>query len=227
MRIALSCLLIAAVLASCAGTDIGGVAVMGVRSSVSETDIREAIAAGTDFGGQWGSSGHFRVAVVQVINHNEMRLYQEPHGQSWVTVTRKGGKWKYGGLALIVLEGLTRGWSRPRTVACPALCLWSPLEIRAVAHLVLVRPMRALLITILFGALAASAAADTWSVPTTRIVQSQDGNVAVRIDPNTKPAERRATANDDYAVGRTDQVVFIRPRGDTAQPREPSHRRRH
>jgi WD40 repeat protein len=54
--------------------------------------------------------------------------------------------------------------------------------------------MRALLITVLSGALAVSAAADTWSVPTTRIVQSQDGNVAVRIVPNTNPGKDHVTA---------------------------------
>jgi hypothetical protein len=54
--------------------------------------------------------------------------------------------------------------------------------------------MRALLITVLSGVLTASAGADTWPSPTTRIVQSQDGNVAVRIDPNTKPDEGRVSA---------------------------------
>jgi hypothetical protein len=55
--------------------------------------------------------------------------------------------------------------------------------------------MRTLLITVLSGALAVSAGADTWSVPTTRIVQSQDGNVAVRIVPNINPGRDHVTAH--------------------------------
>ena len=57
--------------------------------------------AGTDFGGYWGPTGHFRVAVVQVLNHNRARLLQKPHAESWVTVTRKAGKWEYDGFSYI------------------------------------------------------------------------------------------------------------------------------
>ena|GEM_PF-6268425 len=102
MRTALCWLLVVVAISSgCVETHIAGITVTGAKAAVSETDIREAIAAGTDFGGQWGSTGRFRVTVVQVISHDQVRLFQEPHGQSWVTVTRKSGKWKYDGFTYV------------------------------------------------------------------------------------------------------------------------------
>ncbi len=72
--------------------------------------------------------------------------------------------------------------------------------------------MRALLITVLSGALAASASADTWSAPTTRVVQSQDGNVAARIDPNINPGKDGVTAHATITRwdGKTRSYSFVR-----------------
>jgi WD40 repeat protein len=65
---------------------------------------------------------------------------------------------------------------------------------------------------LLSGAVGASACADTWSIPGTRIVQSEDGNVAVRIDPNIKPAEGRVTAHATITRwdGKTKSYSFMR-----------------
>ena len=88
-------LLFTALIAGCAGPHIAGVTLSGAKCAVSKTDVREAIAAGENFGGRWGRSARFRVTAVDVTDHSHMRLLQKPNDGIWVYVTRENGKWKY------------------------------------------------------------------------------------------------------------------------------------
>jgi hypothetical protein len=64
----------------------------------------------------------------------------------------------------------------------------------------------------LVSAIAARVAADTWALPTTKVVQSQDGNVVVRIDPDVSVGKDKAHAHATVAKwdAKTKSYLFVR-----------------
>jgi hypothetical protein len=101
MSSAVRYLLLTALLAGYAEPRIAGITITGAKFAVSEIDVREAIAAGENFGGAWGRAARFRITSVKVINRNKMQMFQKPNDEAWVFVTRKNGKWEYDGFEYI------------------------------------------------------------------------------------------------------------------------------
>jgi hypothetical protein len=64
----------------------------------------------------------------------------------------------------------------------------------------------------LISTIAASVAADTWSLPTTKIIQSQEGNVVVRIDPNVSVGKDQGRAHATVAKwdAKTKSYLLVR-----------------
>jgi hypothetical protein len=71
---------------------------------------------------------------------------------------------------------------------------------------------RIILAIALISTVAARVVADTWVVPTTKIIQSQDGNVVVRIDPNVSDGKDKARAHATIAKWdtKTKSYLFVR-----------------
>jgi hypothetical protein len=71
---------------------------------------------------------------------------------------------------------------------------------------------RIILALALISTIAARVATDIWPVPTTKIIQSQDGNVVVRIDPNVSDGKDKARAHATVAKwdAKTKSYLFVR-----------------
>jgi len=85
---------IALVLASCSTT---GPVISGRTQDISATDIQAAVAA------LQGSivDGPVRIAEIEVISHDEIRMHDQPTPSNYITMVRVRGSWQVGRVMLV------------------------------------------------------------------------------------------------------------------------------
>jgi len=85
---------IALVLASCSTT---GPVISGRTQDISATDIQAAVAA------LQGSivDGPVRIAEIEVISHDEIRMHDQPMPSNYIALVRVRGSWQVGRVMLV------------------------------------------------------------------------------------------------------------------------------
>ena len=93
-RLELLCIAVLASIAiSCSSVMVGAIPAHGKLRDISVSDINAALVA---FHAMPGRS-NWKVGEIEVIGHDEIRLYWDQAGGSYDTMKRVRGKWRHGG----------------------------------------------------------------------------------------------------------------------------------